>query len=161
MKRSIKRIISFALVMTMLLSTMLVVSAEGTNVAESFSVEEELMPMAATNCIPTSAKGYSGKTYSYSYSSTNVRLHKGADNKSGLRSSESESFINNVIGMANIYNNELSDYEKSVWPLFRHLEPTIISVLPYGIDQIGLMKFQLWQNLEESAENDYADFRGN
>ena len=129
--------------------------------AESFSVEEKLMPMAATNCIPTSAKGYSRKTYSYSYSSTNVRLYKGADNKSGLRSSESESFINNVIGMANIYNNELSDYEKSVWPLFRHLEPTIISVLPCGIDQIGLMKFQLWQDLEESAENDYADFRGN
>ena len=71
MKRSIKRIISFALVMTMLLSTMITVSAEGTIAAENFSVEDELMPLAADPCASNNAAGFSGKPFVYFYNGVN------------------------------------------------------------------------------------------
>ena len=67
MKRNIKRIISFALVMTFLLSTMITVSAEGTIAAENFSVEDELMPMSADYCGSGHAYGFTPRTYTYYY----------------------------------------------------------------------------------------------
>ena len=71
MKRSIKRIISFALVMTMLLSTMITVSAEGTIATEDVSFEDELMPLVADPCASNNAAGFSGVAFVYFYNGLN------------------------------------------------------------------------------------------
>ena len=115
MKKSIKKIISLALVMTMLLSTMMVVSAEGTIAAENVSFEEELMPMAATACF--SAIGYSGTVYKY-VGFDPITIYKGSFHKYGNSNSNSSGFVSAVHQMNSIFST-LSGAEISAWIIVR------------------------------------------
>ena len=121
MKKSIKKLISLALVMTMLLSTMMVVSAEGTIATEDVSFEEELMPLAATNCLYTSTRGYSGAYYRFSGTGV-ITLSAAGVTKSAAPNLHSDMFITEIQIMADIYEN-LTIAEKSRWFLIKDSFP--------------------------------------
>ena len=108
MKKSIKKIISLALVMTMLLLTMMVVSAEGTIAADEVSFEEELMPMTADYCGSNYAYGFTGRIYSYRYNSSIeivVRVGEITNQVSLEPSDYTTSFASKVNTMNSYYNN--------------------------------------------------------